>query len=84
MMFLFFLLNINDGIILCRVIDGETHHPLPFANVMVVATETGGVTDSNGRVRISLKPGIYSIKATFIGYRGTVKSLIEVFPGKIT
>lgn len=83
-MLLILLLCTNKGIALCKVIDTQTHAPLPYANVMVVGTKTGGITDSNGVAKILLDPGMYSIKVSFIGYTPITKSPVEIFPGKVT
>ena len=52
------------------VADAKTGEGLAGANVLVVGTGKGAVTDLNGRFLIvSLPPGSYTIRATFIGYK---------------
>jgi TonB-dependent receptor len=52
------------------VADAKTGERLAGANVLVVGTGKGAVTDLNGRFLIvSLPPGSYTIRATFIGYK---------------
>ena len=50
--------------------DAKTGERLAGANVLVVGTGKGAVTDLNGRFLIlNLPPGSYTIRATFIGYK---------------
>ena len=52
------------------VADAKTGERLAGANVLVVGTGKGAVTDLNGHFLIvSLPPGSYTIRATFIGYK---------------
>mgnify|MGYP006285401081 CR=1 FL=1 len=52
---------------------GET---LPGANILVVDTERGTSTDSDGQYRITgLEPGTYTLRASFISYQGQTKEL---------
>ena len=51
------------------VVTDDEGKPLGGANVVVVGTEKGGVTDANGKYTIDLgKPGDYVLTASFIGY----------------
>ena len=51
------------------VVTDDEGKPLGGANVVVVGTEKGGVTDENGKYTIDLgKPGDYVLTASFIGY----------------
>ncbi|SFD62626.1 SusC/RagA family TonB-linked outer membrane protein [Spirosoma endophyticum] len=50
--------------------------PLPGATVLIVGTKTGVVADANGRYRLTVAPGTYTVAATFVGYaRKEVKSV---------
>ncbi len=52
------------------VSDAKTGERLAGANVLVVGTGKGAVTDLNGQFLIvNLPPGSYTIRATFIGYK---------------
>lgn len=51
------------------VVDSDTREPLPSATVMVDSTSFGGMTDAQGRFRISRVPnGAYILKVSFLGY----------------
>ena len=49
--------------------------PLVGANVIVEGTESGGVTDGEGKFTIETGPGTFDITASFIGYVSHTKSL---------
>jgi hypothetical protein len=52
-----------------RVINKSTNVPLPNANIVLVGTQWGAATDSNGYYRIEpLPPGKYTIQASLIGF----------------
>jgi len=60
----------GNGKISGRVIDGETSEPLIGANVILVGTSFGAVTDVEGRyVILSVATGAYDVKATYVGYQ---------------
>ena len=61
--------------------NGET---VPFANVLIVETQTGNTTDLDGTYAISLDAGIYSIEYSFLGFATTTVSDIEVKDGEVT
>ncbi|HAH58055.1 MAG TPA: hypothetical protein DCL86_07900 [Bacteroidales bacterium] len=70
------------------VFDAETNEAIPFVNVIV---ETGGrqvagtASDFDGRYTIKpLAPGVYDVRATFVGYQPIVISGVVVRPNQIT
>lgn len=62
------------SVIIGKVVDAHTGQPVEFANVAVFNQSDnklagGGMTDAQGVFRLEgLKAGIYTIKASFIGY----------------
>lgn len=62
-----------DGILKGKVIDKDTKEPIAFANVLLELNDTlvgGATTDFNGNYVIeSIEPGIYDVKATYVGYK---------------
>ena len=59
----------QTGKIAGRVLDNNTNDPLPFVNIIVLGTNFGAATDLDGYYSIlNIRPGIYSIKASAIGY----------------
>ncbi len=60
----------QTGKIAGRVIDSNTSESLPFVNVIVEGTNFGAATDINGFYSmIGIPPGIYSVRASAIGYQ---------------
>lgn len=61
------------------VYDADTDNELGYAQVQVVGTTLGAVTDVNGRFDIAkIPPGKYKIQARFIGYRSQIKEVTVV------
>jgi outer membrane receptor protein involved in Fe transport len=60
----------TSGKISGKIVDKATGEPLPFANVFVEGTTIGTASDSDGNYTIlNLKPGLYSITASVVGYQ---------------
>ncbi len=72
----------QTGKIVGRVTDKELAEELIGASVAVVGTTTGALTDLDGNFSISLKPGTYSLRISYIGYQSKTIKGIEVKPGK--
>ena len=83
--FSFISLHAQSGKIAGRVTDGSTGEPLPFVNIIVVGTTQGAASDIDGYYYIiNLSPGIYSVKASAIGYNPIVVSDLRVATGFTT
>ncbi len=64
------LFGADTGKITGKVVDKETGEGLPGANVLVVGTSMGAVTDVNGSyLMLNVPAGVYSLRASFVGYR---------------
>ncbi|MEW6062638.1 MAG: TonB-dependent receptor, partial [Bacteroidota bacterium] len=64
--------------------DRATKEPLIGANVFLVGTASGTVTDVNGRYVLSgLQPGTYSLRIQLLGYATYTIQNIRVSPGKV-
>lgn len=60
----------QDNRITGRVLDKDTQRPLIGANILVVGTGKGGLTDLDGNFMIThLTPGIYSLRFSYLGYK---------------
>jgi hypothetical protein len=51
-----------------RVLDAATGTPLIGAQVSVVGSDRGAVTDVDGRYRISMAAGVYDLRVVYLGY----------------
>lgn len=62
----------TTGKIMGRVTDSATGQPLPGANILLEGTVQGAAADLSGNyVILNVRPGIYTIRATMIGYTST-------------
>ena len=75
-----FILPVNDALGATRgkiagVVKDTEGNPLPGVNVLVVGTQRGAATGSDGRYFIiNMQPGRYSISAGMVGFqKGTLK-----------
>lgn len=67
------------GKIAGRVVDAATGTPLPGVNVVLGGTLQGTSTDQNGEYNIiRITPGIYQVRATYIGFATAVVENVEV------
>ncbi len=74
------------GDVVGSVIDGKTTEALPSVNVQLVELPSfGATTDASGHFSIKGLPvGTYSIKATMIGYEGSILTNVVVSTGRST
>ncbi|MCF8298167.1 MAG: carboxypeptidase-like regulatory domain-containing protein [Saprospiraceae bacterium] len=77
------LVNLNvlgqTGIIKGQVYDRKEKQGLALANVWLIDTKIGTVTDQKGNFKIdNLKAGIYNLKVSYIGYGDTTLYNIKV------
>lgn len=69
----------TTGKIVGRVIDAKTKEPLPGASVQIVGTTMGAYADVDGYyVILNIPPGVYTLKASFVGYREEVVENVRV------
>jgi len=69
----------QSGKISGKVIDGNTGEALPFVNVLVEGTTQGAASDIEGYFAIiGLRPGIYNVKASAIGYNSQTVQGVRV------
>jgi TonB-dependent receptor len=71
----------RSGSISGQLRDAFNNDPLMYANIMVMGTALGAVTDEQGNFSIANLPeGTYIIEMRYIGYR-TTDTIIDVAPG---
>lgn len=69
----------QTGKIVGRVTDAATGEPLPGVNVLIEGTTQGTATNLDGEyVIIGVRPGTYTIVASFIGYRTERRTGVQV------
>ena len=74
----------QQGVVTGQVIDGRTGAPIASAQVSVVGTQVGTLTDREGNFRIANAPaGAQQLRATFIGYRTSTQD-VQVIAGQTT
>ncbi|PKL82877.1 MAG: hypothetical protein CVV24_07920, partial [Ignavibacteriae bacterium HGW-Ignavibacteriae-3] len=77
------------------VSDEPTSAPLSFASVRILGTTTGTTTNHEGNFELRLKPGTYTLVATFIGYKSdtlnvnlnrnkSIRFLLEPIPVRLS
>ncbi len=60
----------DTGKISGKIIDSATKEPLPGVNVLLEGTSLGASTDLDGNyVILNIPPGVYSVKASAVGYQ---------------
>lgn len=51
-----------------HIVDAASEENILFANILIVGTATGTVTDTEGRFSLALDTGIYALRISAIGY----------------
>ncbi len=75
----------NNGSITGAITDHTTGKGIPFANIVVLSTQTGATTNENGYYSIkNLNPGTYQVKVSAVGYSTLTKTDISVSNSKPT
>lgn len=83
--FLAFPLFAQTGVVRGRIIDAKNREPLIGAAVVVAGTSAGAVADIDGYFRIEgLRPGVYSLSASYVSYQTRVREGVEVSAGQET
>ena len=69
----------TTGKIVGTLVDGSTKEPLIGADVLLVGTSIGSSTDENGNYMIiNVPPGIYSVRASMIGYKTLITEHVKL------
>lgn len=64
----------QDIIVTVKVVDSKTSAPLSFASVGVQGTGSGGTTDNNGSVKLSVKPDAMLV-ISIVGYQTVTENV---------
>ncbi len=72
----------NTGKLSGRILDGSTGEPLPGANVLLLGTQLGTITDVEGNYFIIGVPvGEYDVQASFVGFQPQTVQNVEINAG---
>lgn len=71
--------SFSQGIIRGKVLNPVNNQPISYANVLVVGTDLGAISDESGNYEIAnIPPGLYNVRASFIGYKSSTAFEIQV------
>ncbi len=76
--------NAQTGNIRGAVFDATLGEYLPGVTIAVVGTTQGSITDLDGKFDISIAPGIYTLKVSYISYQSLNIEKVEVKAGEVT
>lgn len=66
-----------------HVTDATTGADLPGVSILVQGSTTGAITDANGLYSLTLDPGTYTLRVSFVGYT-TQNQPVQVTTGSTT
>ena len=85
LLFNILVLIAQTSVIKGTVKDATNNETIPFANVFIEQINLGVVSDLEGNYKLeNLKPGLYNLKCSFVGYEPITISEIIVNPNKPT
>ena len=70
----------QEGSVTGRVTDGDTNQSLQTAQVFVVGTARGILTNANGGYTLRIPPGTYTIRVQYLGYE-TAEQVVTIVAG---
>lgn len=74
----------QNGFIRGTVFDDATGEYLPGVTILLEGTTTGTITDLDGKFSLSVAPGVYNLRVSFISYETQNIQGIKVTQGKTT
>ncbi|MDA0313877.1 MAG: TonB-dependent receptor [Bacteroidetes bacterium] len=78
-LFLLSLTSMGQGIIRGKITNPINNQPIAFANVLLLNTELGAITNEEGFYEISNIPaGLYNLRASYVGYKSSTAFEIQV------
>lgn len=77
------LTSAQTGIIKGSITNNINNEPIGFASVLVLGTDKGTTSEFDGTYEITgLEPGLYDIRASFVGFDDVTEYEIQVFNNK--
>jgi hypothetical protein len=78
-LFLLAFSGFGQGMIRGKITNSINNQPVAFANVLLLNTELGAITDEEGNYEISnVPPGLYTVRASYVGYKPSTAYDIQV------
>lgn len=69
----------SQGIIRGKITNPVNNQPVGFANVLILGTELGAISDENGNYDIqNVPPGLYNVRASFVGFKTSTVFEVQV------
>jgi hypothetical protein len=69
----------NSSTLLRGTITNQKGNPVAFANVLLLNTELGAITNEEGFYEISNIPaGFYNVRASYVGYKSSTAFEVQV------
>lgn len=69
----------SQGIIRGKITNPVNNQPVAFANVLILNTDLGAISDENGNYEIqNVPPGLYNVRASFVGYKNSTAYEVQV------
>jgi outer membrane receptor protein involved in Fe transport len=72
------LIQAQNGFIRGTILDASNGETLPGSTIAVDGTTFGTITDLDGNFNLSIPPGVYTIKVSFISYETLTVNNVEV------
>lgn len=70
---------VAQGIIRGKITNPVNNQPVGFANVLILGTELGAISDENGNYEIqNVPPGLYNVRASFVGFKSSTVFEVQV------
>jgi len=77
--FFLFATAFSQGIIRGKITNPVNNQPVGFANVLILGTELGAISDENGNYEIqNVPPGLYNVRASFVGFKTSTVFEVQV------
>ncbi|MCU0400268.1 MAG: TonB-dependent receptor, partial [Algoriphagus sp.] len=77
--FFLFTTAFSQGIIRGKISNPVNNQPVGFANVLILGTELGAISDENGNYEIqNVPPGLYNVRASFVGFKTSTAFEVQV------
>ncbi len=78
-LFLLSLTSMSQGILRGKITNSINNQGIPFANVILLNTDLGAISDEEGNYEIvNVPPGLYNVRASYVGYKSSTSYEIQV------